>query len=145
MKTTLMKTAGITAAALMLAGCATPSYEGNPSAIHQAAVGAALGGLAGGVIGNNSHGAFGNGEGAVAGAALGALIGGAMGHQQDQFNAQLGAVSEAASTVVINVRNTNASYTPVVLRKVGNQYIGPRGEYYNALPTEEQLKTPYGF
>ncbi len=136
---------GAVTAMVMVSGCATPMYQQHPSAINRAAMGAALGGLAGGVIGNNSHGAFGNGEGAVAGAALGALLGGLMGNQTDTFNAQLGAVNEMASTVVINVQNTNGSYTPVTLRRAGNQYIGPRGEYYGALPSEAQLKGPYGF
>lgn len=126
-------------------GCASPQYQANQNMANQAAFGAALGALAGAVIGNNSHGAFGNGEGAVAGAGLGALIGGAMGHQKDQTQAQIGAVNEMASTVVINVRNSNGSYTPVTLRKVGNQYMGPRGEYYQTLPGEAQLKAPYGF
>lgn len=145
MKPTGMAMAGLAAVAMLGSGCATPLAQQHPAAVNQAVMGAALGGLAGGVIGNNSHGAFGNGEGAVAGAALGALLGGLMGNQQDQFNAQIGAVNEAAMTTVINVRNSNGSYTPVTLRRAGNQYVGPRGEYYGALPTEEQLKGPYGF
>jgi len=60
-------------------------------------------------------------------------------------NAQIGAANELASTVVINVTNSNGSYTPVTLRRAGNQYVGPRGEYYSALPTEQQLKVAYGF
>lgn len=142
---TVLKTAGIVLAGAVMAGCATPQYQQNQSAFNQAAIGAALGAVAGGVIGNNSHGAFGNREGMVAGAALGALLGGTMGHQTDQVNAQMGAVTELASTVVINVQNSNGSYTPVTLRRAGNQYVGPRGEYYSALPTEQQLKVAYGF
>lgn len=146
MKTlTSMKVAGVVVAGAMLVGCASPQYQQNRSAFNDAAIGAALGAVAGGVIGNNSHGAFGNREGMVAGAALGALLGGAMGHQTDQVNSQLGAVNEVASTVVINVQNSNGSYTPVTLRRAGNQYVGPRGEYYSALPTEQQLKVAYGF
>jgi hypothetical protein len=151
-KMTIMKTAGVVLAGAMMAGCATPQYQQNRSTFNDAAIGAALGAVAGGVIGNNSHGAFGNREGMVAGAALGALLGGSMGHQTDQMNAQMGAVNaqvgaanELASTVVINVQNSNGSYTPVTLRRAGNQYIGPRGEYYSALPTEKQLKVAYGF
>ncbi len=151
-KMTVLKTAGVVLVGAMMAGCATPQYQQNRSAFNDAAIGAALGAVAGGVIGNNSHGAFGNREGMVAGAALGALLGGSMGHQTDQVNAQMGAVNaqvgaanELASTVVINVQNSNGSYTPVTLRRAGNQYIGPRGEYYSALPTEQQLKVAYGF
>ena len=144
-KHTLLKTAVVVVAGGMMMGCASPAYQENQSTFNQAAIGAAIGAVAGGVIGNNSHGAFGNGEGAVAGAALGALLGGTMGHQNDRVNAQMGAVTEMASTVVINVQNSNGSYTPVTLRRAGNQYIGPRGEYYSALPTEAQLKVAYGF
>ena len=144
-KAMIVKAVAVVAAGGMMMGCASPAYQQNQSAFNQAALGAALGAVAGGVIGNNSHGAFGNGEGAVAGAALGALIGGTMGHQTDQVNAQMGAVTELASTVVINVQNSNGSYTPVTLRRAGNQYVGPRGEYYSALPTEAQLKVAYGF
>ena len=144
-KEILVKTAGIMLTGTLLAGCASPHYQQNPSTFNQAAIGAALGAVAGGVIGNNSHGAFGNREGMVAGAALGALLGGTMGHQTDTMNAQVGAAYEMASTVVINVQKSNGSYTPISLRRAGNQYIGPRGEYYSALPTEQQLKTAYGF
>lgn len=49
-----------------------------------------------------------------------------------------------AETVVVNVRNSNGSYTPVTLRRVGNVYVGPRGEQYFAVPTEDQLKAVYG-
>jgi len=151
-KIMILKSAGVVMAGLVMAGCSTPQYQENPSTFNQAAVGAALGAIAGGIIGNNSHGAFGNREGMVAGAALGGLMGGAMGHQTDKsnaqmgaMNAQIGAANEAANTTVINVKNSNGSYTPVSLRRLGNQYVGPRGEYYPALPTEDQLKVAYGF
>ncbi|MCM8794339.1 MAG: hypothetical protein NC819_00820 [Candidatus Omnitrophica bacterium] len=49
-----------------------------------------------------------------------------------------------ADTFVINVPNANGSYTPVVFRRVGGTYIGPRGEYYLAMPTVEQLSAVYG-
>jgi len=47
-------------------------------------------------------------------------------------------------TVTINVPNTNGSYTPVILVKHNNGYIGPQGEYYPGHPTVEQLKVLYG-
>jgi hypothetical protein len=148
----ILKTAGVAMAGLLMMGCASPQYQENPSTFNQAAIGAALGAIAGGIIGNNSHGAFGNGEGAVAGAAIGGLLGGAMGRQTDRSNAQMGrmnsqvnAANEAANTTIVNVKNSNGSYTPVTLRRVGNQYAGPRGEYYPAMPTEDQLKIAYGF
>ncbi|MDO8730462.1 MAG: hypothetical protein Q7J69_04675 [Candidatus Omnitrophota bacterium] len=48
------------------------------------------------------------------------------------------------NTVVINVVNSNGSYTPVTLRQEGGSYVGPRGERYLHLPTEEQLQGAYG-
>ena len=55
------------------------------------------------------------------------------------------AVSPAASnTITINVPNSRGGFTPVLLTKKGNGYIGPQGEYYKGHPTVEQLKVLYG-
>ncbi|MEI6166132.1 MAG: hypothetical protein WCS52_02970 [bacterium] len=48
-------------------------------------------------------------------------------------------------TMIINVQNSNGSMTPVAMRQVGNQWVGPRGEYYNNLPTVGELRGVYGF
>ena len=48
-------------------------------------------------------------------------------------------------TMIINVQNSNGSMSPVTLRQVGNQWLGPRGEYYDNLPTIGQLRPIYGF
>jgi hypothetical protein len=48
------------------------------------------------------------------------------------------------TTVTINVPNQNGSFTPVILTKRGDGYIGPQGEYYTGHPTIEQLKALYG-
>lgn len=50
----------------------------------------------------------------------------------------------SADTIIINVPNSNGSYTPVALIKQKNGYIGPQGEYYPGHPTMEQLKALYG-
>lgn len=50
----------------------------------------------------------------------------------------------SAEAVVINVPNVQGGYTPVVLTRRGNGYVGPQGEYYSGNPTVEQLKTLYG-
>lgn len=50
----------------------------------------------------------------------------------------------ALDTVVVNVMNDNGSYTPVILRREGSVYLGPRGEQYLSVPTAEQLKAVYG-
>jgi hypothetical protein len=46
---------------------------------------------------------------------------------------------------VIQVHNSNGSITPIEIEKRGNTFIGPKGEHYESLPTEEQLKPVYGF
>lgn len=112
-----------------------------------AGVGAAAGGLLGAVAGHNIPGVSRTG-GAVAGALAGGLVGGAIGHQSDQIKAQrqqIDAVAQQANTATVNITNSNGSITPVVLRRVGNQWQGPRGEMYNNLPTPEQLRPVYGF
>jgi hypothetical protein len=48
-------------------------------------------------------------------------------------------------SMIINVQNSNGSMTPVTLRQIGNQWVGPRGEYYDNLPTIGQLRPIYGF
>ena len=49
-----------------------------------------------------------------------------------------------SSVVVVNISNPNGSYTPVTLRIEGGTYVGPRGERYLQMPTEEQLRQVYG-
>ena len=135
--------------AMMISGCASMQQRGedNRGTLGYGVAGAGLGAIAGAVAGNNVEG-INKGEGAIAGAALGAAIGAAVGHQSDNSRQNYENLSnriDAQNSVVVNVTNSNGSITPVVLRKVGNQYLGPRGEYYNVLPTEKDLKGPYGF
>ena len=52
-------------------------------------------------------------------------------------------VEVAAITVWIT--NSNGSRTSVKLTKQGPWYVGPRGEYYKSMPTNEQLRAVYGF
>jgi hypothetical protein len=49
------------------------------------------------------------------------------------------------AVVTVNVTNSNGSYMPVPLRQAGPMWVGPGGEYYNQLPTAEQLRPVYGF
>ena len=138
---------------LALTGCATSQESGGgPSS---AAKSAGLGGIAGAglgaIIGHQSgHTA----EGAAIGGALGAGGGYVIGNEKDkaqtqsQLNATQAQANQAmmqANTVVINVTNSNGSITPVTLTRQGNLYVGPKGEQYTTLPTEEQLKQVYGF
>lgn len=141
---------GLASATLMM-GCASPDYQQHAGTIGYGTTGAGIGAIAGAMAGNNVKG-LNTGEGAIAGATLGAIVGAVLGAQHDALNAQqnamnakINAVSEQATTTIVNVKNSNGSYTPVLIRKVGTEYVGPRGEYYSAVPTEEQLKGPYGF
>lgn len=51
---------------------------------------------------------------------------------------------EGAQAVVINIPNSNGSYTAVTLIRRGDGYVGPQGEYYPNNPTVEQLRAMYG-
>lgn len=50
----------------------------------------------------------------------------------------------AADTITINIPNKKDGYTPVTLKKSGNGYIGPQGEYYPEFPKVSQLEAIYG-
>ncbi len=132
-------------AAVGLTGCATPNQQFGQAEMNNTVLGAALGGVLGGVLGNN----VGDGRNQVLGAAIGTALGGWAGNQygkgQDVMHNRIAALEQAQSTVTVMVNNSNGSYTPVVLRKYGTQFVGPRGEYYAALPGEAQLKPVYGF
>jgi len=138
---------------LLAAGCATQAQgtaPGRGTAVG-AGTGALLGAGAGLVAGNNIKGMT-RTEGAVAGALVGGLLGGVMGNQQDaakqqndSVNQRLANAEAQANTTVVNVTNSNGSTTPVVLHRSGTQWVGPRGEMYNNLPSEAQLKPVYGF
>ena len=104
------------------------------------AIGAGVGGGLGAIAGNNIEG-ISKTEGAIAGAVIGGLLGNQSGRQQDQINNLQGQVNQN----VVNVQNSNGSVTPVILHRSGNGWQGPRGEFYNNLPSEGQLKQAYGF
>jgi hypothetical protein len=50
-----------------------------------------------------------------------------------------------SSTVTVWILNSNGSRTSVQLTRQGSGYLGPRGEYYDQMPTNEQLRVVYGF
>ncbi|HUW18487.1 MAG TPA: hypothetical protein VMW16_04225 [Sedimentisphaerales bacterium] len=110
------------------------------SPIYNAAL---LGGAVGGIIGYQS------GE-TAAGALLGAGILGAgeLVKQTDQLakgEQPKDCGCKGQEKVVVEITNSNGSITPVELRKKGCVYTGPKGEQYQQLPTEEQLRPVYGF
>jgi hypothetical protein len=45
---------------------------------------------------------------------------------------------------VVNIPNSDGSFTPIKLKKSDNGYIGPQGEFYQGHPSIEQLKVLYG-
>lgn len=140
--------ATISAVVLGLAavGCASPQYQARRSEVNSAVTGAIVGGTLGGIIGNNVGDRKNDVLGAAIGAATGAWIGQQYGAQQDMIRHRLEALESANQTETIMISNSNGSYTPVTLTRVGyGQYRGPRGEIYPSRPTEDQLRTAYGF
>lgn len=51
----------------------------------------------------------------------------------------------AAGSITVWITNSNGSRTSIRLVREGPWYIGPRGEYYAGLPSNEQLRRAYGF
>ncbi len=104
---------------------------------------ALFGALVGGIIGYQS-------DEATAGALTGAAIFGVgeFLHQADKLTEKEArekkSSDECKENVFVDVHNSNGSVTPVQLKKKGDLYIGPKGERYEQLPTEEQLKPIYG-
>ena len=132
---------GLLLAGLMFqAGCAsmTPTEQST-------AIGTGIGAALGAVLGNNLGGSRNDRE---LGIAAGALVGGVVGNQygrQGEMQRQINTVQQQQFITTVWVENSNGSKTPVVLRQTeGGQYIGPRGEYYTTLPTQDQLKAVYG-
>jgi Glycine zipper/Prokaryotic membrane lipoprotein lipid attachment site len=133
----------------VLAGCNPYNNEGEG-----AAAGGAAGMLVGGIIGHQSHD---TGAGMLIGGAVGAVTGAAVGSQIQKpvveepapvVVAQPAAVVPTTTyngdTVTINVPNSSGGYTSVVLKRSGSGYVGPQGEYYDQIPSVEQLQAMYG-
>ena len=47
-------------------------------------------------------------------------------------------------TLTVNIPNSKGGYTAVMLKRSGNGFVGPQGEYYPEHPTVDQLKVLYG-
>jgi len=114
---------------------------------NDALLGGALGAGAGAIIGHQSGHAT---QGALIGGAAGGAGGYILGNEADKKQQQGTITAPAPSqqemgAVTVNITNSNGSVTPVKLTKSGNNYVGPRGEIYDHLPTEAELKPAYGF
>jgi phage tail tape-measure protein len=119
------------------AGCETSAQTG-------AGVGALGGAGVGAIIGHQSGNTA---AGALIGGAVGGLGGYAVGNEADKKKQQqeIQNVRAESNTTVVNIANSNGSVTPVILRRQGNMWVGPKGEQYMSVPTPEQLKPVYGF
>jgi uncharacterized protein YcfJ len=109
------------------------------------AIGSGVGAALGAILGNNLGGSRNDRElGIAAGALAGGLLGHQMGTQREMQN-QVNNLQQQQFITTVWVENSNGSKTPVQLRQTdGGQYVGPRGEYYSVMPTQEQLRKVYG-
>jgi hypothetical protein len=117
-------------AILIAAGCESRALTG-------AAVGSAAGAGIGQLAGRNT-------ESTLIGGAVGGGLGYIIGNEADK-KAERQAMNEQMNTVTVYVTNSNGSIIAVNLHRQGPGFVGPRGEYYNSLPTESQLRPVYGF
>ena len=109
-----------------------------------AQTGAGIGALAGAGIGQLAGRST---EATLIGAAVGGGAGYMLGNEGDKKKAKADRdnIRAEMNVVTVNVTNSNGSVIQVRLTKQGVGYLGPRGEYYDKLPTEDQLRPIYGF
>ncbi len=118
---------------MAVTGCETDAQN---TALLGSAIGAGVGALAGGDT-----------EGTLIGAAVGGGTGYIIGNESDKKKTrqEIESVRAEQNTVTMWITNSNGSKIPVNLTRSGPNYVGPRGEIYPSLPTEEQLRMVYGF
>ena len=82
----------------------------------------------------------------VAGAAVAAGTVYAVVNERDKAKtkAEMEEIRQEMNVVTVNVTNSNGSITQVRLQKQGTGYLGPKGEFYDHLPTSEELQPLYG-
>ena len=131
--TTIIMVVVVGFASVFVVGCA-----------NDAQTGAVVGGLAGAGIGQLAGG---HTEATLIGAAIGAGTVYIIGNdgERKKTEAEINAVRTEQQTVVVWITNSNGSKVPVRLAKSGPNYVGPRGEIYAKLPSQEQLRPVYGF
>lgn len=134
---TVLSVVAVGVSIVFLVGCESEAQT-------DALVGSAAGAGIGAIVGHQSGR---TGEGALIGGAVGGGAGYIVGSEKEKkkTQAEVDSLRQEMNTVTVNITNSNGSITPVVLKKQGVGYVGPRGEYYNNLPTPEQLKPVYGF
>ena len=110
--------------------------------------GAGIGGLAGAGVGAIiGHQSGHTAEGALIGGGVGAGGGYIIGNERDKkkTEAEMDQLRAEMNNVTVTVTNSNGSKSQVLLRKQGVGYVGPRGEFYDHLPTDEELRPLYAF
>jgi hypothetical protein len=116
---------------MLVVGCESDAQTGT---LLGSAAGAGIGALAGGDT-----------KSTLIGAGIGGAVGYGLGNEGDKkkTRAEIDSLRQQQNTVTVWVTNSNGSKSPVVLRKSGPTYIGPQGETYTSMPTEEQLRQLY--
>lgn len=54
------------------------------------------------------------------------------------------ASTDTGDSMTVNIPNDKGGYTSVLLKKSGNGFIGPQGEFYSEFPKVSQLQVMYG-
>ena len=119
---------------IIIVDCET---QGQSGALIGSGVGAGVGALA----------SRGSATGTLVGAAVGGGAGYIVGNEADkqQQRREMYNMQQQANSVLVNIHNSNGSISVVRLSRSGVGFVGPRGEYYDTLPTEDQLRPIYGF
>jgi len=118
---------------LFFVGCESDAQTGG-------LIGAGVGALAGQAIGGDT-------KSTLIGTAVGGGAGYMLGNESDKKKTkqEMQQLRQEISTVTVNITNSNGSVSTVKLTKQGTGYVGPRGEFYDHLPTESELEPVYGF
>jgi hypothetical protein len=126
-------------------------------------LGGIFGALLGGIIGHqNGHHELGGALiGGVAGAAAGGIVGAQMPNEnysapvvvQPSVVTALPVATMPPTTIdqgtpdgsyTVNIANPQGGYIAVIIKKSGNGFVGPQGEYYPEFPKVAQLQAMYG-
>ena len=131
--TTIVMTIAVSLGLLFAVGCESDAQTGG-------LIGSAAGAGIGQAIGHDT-------TSTILGGVAGGAIGYGVGNERDKKKAAADREQIRAEmcTVTVWITNSNGSKVPVKLARQGAGYVGPRGEYYENMPTEDQLRPVYGF
>ncbi len=134
---TILVVVAVSLSWLFVAGCETEAQKG-------AGLGALAGAGVGAIVGHQSGNTA---QGALIGGAVGGGTGYILGNEGDKKKTQseISNVRQEMNTTTVNITNSNGSVSQVMLTKQGIGYVGPKGEFYDHLPTADELKPVYGF